>query len=244
MIIRWDNKSALLRIDIFFLLYCLCQHLTFHSLPVPLSFFSFFAWLFFFLKGYHFIYLFCLFFLLLWVFVAAHRFSLVAVSWGHSSLQCMASHCTGFSCAAQALGTRASVAAVLGLSSCGTWALVAPNLPRPGIKPASPDLAGGFFSSVPPGKSLLCFFKFRSTGLRRFWFFPFSSAFSLEKFQYFNNNKKVRISATDSRIPITQIHSLFTFYGVCFMFFTIYLLRAKTFSNTNHSYHTQEISLT
>ena len=243
MIIKWDNKSALLRIDIFF--FCIVFASISHfilSLFLFLSFLFLLGFFFFLRSTILFIYFVC--FLLLWVLVAAHRPSLAAVSWGYSSLQCMASHCSGFSCAAWALGTRASVAAVLGLGSCSTWALVAPNLPRPGIKPASSDLPGGFFSSIPPGKSLLCFFKFRSTGLKRFWFFPPSSTFSLEKFQYFNNNKKVRISATDSRIPITQIHSLFTFYGVCFMFFTICLLRAKTFSNTNHSYHTQEISLT
>ena len=27
------------------------------------------------------------------------------------------------------------------------------NLPRPGIEPMSPALAGGFLSTVPPGKS-------------------------------------------------------------------------------------------
>ena len=36
-----------------------------------------------------------------------------------------------------------------GLVTLGTW-----NLPGPGIKPVSPALAGGFLSTVPPGKSL------------------------------------------------------------------------------------------
>ena len=36
-----------------------------------------------------------------------------------------------------------------GLVTLGTW-----NLPRPGIKPVSPALAGGFLSTVPPGKSV------------------------------------------------------------------------------------------
>ena len=31
---------------------------------------------------------------------------------------------------------------------CGIW-----NLPKPGIEPVSPALAGGFLSTVPPGKS-------------------------------------------------------------------------------------------
>ena len=34
------------------------------------------------------------------------------------------------------------------LSSCGTW-----NLPKPEIQPVSPELAGGFLSAWPPGKS-------------------------------------------------------------------------------------------
>ena len=81
-----------------------------------------------------------------------------------------ASHCGGFSCCgAWALGTRASVVVVCGLSSyglralecrlrsCGTRALLLHgmwDLPGPGIEPVSPTLAGGFFITAPPGKSL------------------------------------------------------------------------------------------
>ena len=79
-----------------------------------------------------------------------------------------ASHCGGFSCGAQALGTQASVTAACrlrscgaqalqcGLSSCGAQAQLLPglwNLPRPGIEPVSLALAGGFLSTAPPGKS-------------------------------------------------------------------------------------------
>ena len=32
------------------------------------------------------------------------------------------------------------------------------DLPRPGTEPVSPALAGGFLSTVPPGKSPGCFF--------------------------------------------------------------------------------------
>ena len=61
-------------------------------------------------------------FLLRWVFLAACRLSLVAVSGGYSSLQ--ASHCGGFSCCrAWALGTWASVVVAHGLNSCGSQAL-------------------------------------------------------------------------------------------------------------------------
>ena len=52
-----------------------------------------------------------------------------------SSCGVWSSRCDGFSCG------RAQL-------SCGMW-----NLPRPGIKPASPALAGGFFTTGPPGKS-------------------------------------------------------------------------------------------
>ena len=53
-----------------------------------------------------------------WVFVAAGRLSLVAVSGGYSWLRC-----AGFSCCeAWALGTQASVVVARGLSNCGTWA--------------------------------------------------------------------------------------------------------------------------
>ena len=59
-------------------------------------------------------------------------------------------------CGAQALGVRASVVVAHGLSSCGTWAQLLHgmwDLPGPGIKPMSPALAGGFLTTVPPGKS-------------------------------------------------------------------------------------------
>ena len=43
-----------------------------------------------------------------------------------------------------------------GSSSHGAGAVVAPSvwsLPRPGLEPLSPALAGGFLSAVPPGKA-------------------------------------------------------------------------------------------
>ena len=79
-----------------------------------------------------------------------------------------ASHCGGFSCCrAQALGLRASVVVACRLSSCGSWAIECRfsscgaqtqllvgmwDLPRPGLEPVSPALAGGFLTAVPPGK--------------------------------------------------------------------------------------------
>ena len=77
----------------------------------------------------------------------------------------MASLCYG----ARALGVRASVVVAHGLSSCGSQALERRlsscsaqalllrgmwYLPGPGLKPLSPALAGGFLTTVPPGKSV------------------------------------------------------------------------------------------
>ena len=64
------------------------------------------------------------------------------------------------SCGSRALEQR--------LSSCGTWASLPRgmwDLPRPGLEPMSPALAGRFLTTVPPGESLthflnwvVCFF--------------------------------------------------------------------------------------
>ena len=95
----------------------------------------------------------CIYFWLCWVFVAAHRLSLVVVSGGYSSFWCMGSRCSGFSsCGLQALECR--------LSSCGSRASLLRSmwdLPRPGIEPVSPAFTGRFLTTVPPGKSLFVF---------------------------------------------------------------------------------------
>ena len=86
-----------------------------------------------------------------------------------------ASHCGGFSCCgAWALGMRASVVVARGLSSCGSQALELRlsrcgtraqllrgmwDLPRAGLEPMSPALAGGFLTTAPPGKPKALFFK-------------------------------------------------------------------------------------
>ena len=67
------------------------------------------------------------------------------------SCSARASHYSGFSLQSMVeprlvLG---SVVVAHGLSCYGTW-----DLPGPGIEPVSPALAGGFLSTVPPGKSL------------------------------------------------------------------------------------------
>ena len=83
-----------------------------------------------------------------WVFIAAGGLSLAVVNRGYSLLPRV-----GFSLLWLLLlqimgskGTQASVVVASRLHSM--W-----NFPRPGIKPMSPALAGGFLFSVPPGKS-------------------------------------------------------------------------------------------
>ena len=70
-----------------------------------------------------------------------------------------ASHCGDFSCGARALGMQAPPVVAHGLSSCSSRALERRlrgmwDLPGPGLEPVSPPLAGGFLTTVPPGKSL------------------------------------------------------------------------------------------
>ena len=122
-----------------------------------------------------FIYFFiCLFVAALGLHCCAHFLQLWRAG---ATLRCgvWASHCGGFSCCgARALGTRASVVVARGLSSCGSWALECRlsscgawaqllrgmwDLPRPGLEPVSPALAGRFSTTVPPGKSSNMFFK-------------------------------------------------------------------------------------
>ena len=86
------------------------------------------------------------------MFVATRLLSLVAVSGGHSLLQCGISRCGGFSrCGAQALGHADSVVVACELScpaACGI-------LPDQELNPCPPALAGGFLTTGPPLKSLV-----------------------------------------------------------------------------------------
>ena len=68
--------------------------------------------------------------------------------------------CTGFSLQwplpLQSTGSRRP-----GFSSCGARAQLLRgmwDLPAPGLQPVSPALAGGFFTTVPPGKSPKVYF--------------------------------------------------------------------------------------
>ena len=86
-------------------------------------------WFYFFLRFYLLICMF-VYFWLCSAFVAVLRLSLVA---GQRLLHCslQASHCGGFSC------RRAHRKHV----GCSMW-----DLPRPGVEPVSPALAGGFLN--------------------------------------------------------------------------------------------------
>ena len=114
-----------------------------------------------------------------WVFIVVHGLSLAAVSRGYSSLQCVGfslrwllllwstgSRHVGFS----SCGSRASVVVAWGLGSCGSWALECRlsscgtwalllrsmwDLPRAGLGPMSPALAGRFSTTAPPGKTYI-----------------------------------------------------------------------------------------
>ena len=109
------------------------------------SFFFFFFNIFFLtIFAYLFIYLW-----LSWVFVSVRGFSPVAASGGHSSSWC-----------AGPLTIVASLVAehrlqMRRLSSCGSRAQLLRgmwDLPRPGLEPVSPALAGRFSTTAPPGK--------------------------------------------------------------------------------------------
>ena len=75
------------------------------------------------------------------------------------TLQCGGrdSHCGGFSCEVQTLGVWVSVVLVHRPSCLCMW-----DLPRPGIEPTSPALAGEFLTNGSPGKpqnrNSLCYF--------------------------------------------------------------------------------------
>ena len=120
--------------------------------------------------------LFFFFNLFIYLFIGCVRSSLLRAGFlwlrrAGATLCCdaWASHCGGFSfCGAWALGLRTSVVVAHGpssfgvqalerrLSSCGARAQLLRgmwNLPKPGLEPVSPSLAGGFLTTVPPGKS-------------------------------------------------------------------------------------------
>ena len=98
---------------------------------------------FFFFLNYLFIY-----FWLCWVFVSVRGLSLVAASGGHSSSRCAGLSLSRPLVAEHRLQMRR-------LSSCGSRAQLLRgmwDLPRPGLEPMSPALAGRLSTTAPPGK--------------------------------------------------------------------------------------------
>ena len=86
---------------------------------------------------------------LCWVFVSVQGLSPVAASGGHSS-----SRCAGLSLS-QPLLLRSTGSRCAGSVSCGSRAQSLRgmwDLPRPGLEPVSPTLAGRFSTTAPPGK--------------------------------------------------------------------------------------------
>ena len=86
-------------------------------------------------------------FLIMYLFIFVCAESSLLYVWAFSSCGAWASHCGGFSC------FRAWTLGRSSFGSCGFWASLLHkwNIPRPGIKPLSPMLAGRF--TEPPGKS-------------------------------------------------------------------------------------------
>ena len=98
---------------------------------------------------YHTFFFFLIYFWLCWVFVSVRGLSLVAASGGHSS-----SRCAGLSLSRPLLLVEHRLQTCR-LSSCGSRAQLLRSmwdLPRPGLEPVSPALAGRFSTTVPPGK--------------------------------------------------------------------------------------------
>ena len=96
---------------------------------------------------------FCIFkniyFWLFWNFVALCRLFVVAASWGYSSFWCK-----DFSLRWLLL-LQGTESRPMGFGSCSSRAKLLhgmQNLPGSGIEPTFPALAGGFLSTVPPGK--------------------------------------------------------------------------------------------
>ena len=85
---------------------------------------------------------------LCWVFVSVRGLSLVVAGGGHSSSRCAGLSLSRPLVAEHRLQTRR-------LSNCGSRAELLRgmwDLPRPGLKPVSPALAGRFSTTAPPGK--------------------------------------------------------------------------------------------
>ena len=89
-----------------------------------------------------------LFLWLCWVFISVRALSLVAASGDHSSSRCVGLSLSRPLVAGHRLQThRLSSCSSRAQLLCGMW-----DLPRPGLEPMSPALAGRFSTTAPPGK--------------------------------------------------------------------------------------------
>ena len=126
-----------------------------------------------------------------WVFVSVRGLSLVAASGGHSS-----SRCVGLSLSRPLLlrstGSRRAGSVVVAhgpscSAACGMW-----DLPRPGLEPVSPALAGRLSTTAPPGKpcfttlnssaSASLFFTAHSNSIRKSRWLDLQSIFRIQYF--------------------------------------------------------------
>ena len=98
----------------------------------------------------------CMYVWLCWVFVSVRGLSLVVASGGHSLSWCgghSSSRCAGISLLRPLIAEHRLQ--MRRLSNCGSRAELLRgmwDLPRPGLEPASPALAGRFSTTAPPGK--------------------------------------------------------------------------------------------
>ena len=130
-------------------------HLSFSCIN-PFSEFSVFSWdkfwtsVFFFFSSVFFFPLSLFIYLrLCWVFISVRGLSLVVASRGHSS-----SWCAGLFTIAASLVAEHRLQ-MRRLSNYGSWAQLLRgmwDLPRPGLEPVCPALAGRFSTTAPPGK--------------------------------------------------------------------------------------------
>ena len=96
----------------------------------------------------------CMYVWLCWVFVSVRGLSLVVASGGHSSSRCAGLSLSQPLVAEHRLQTRR-------LSNCGSRAELLRgmwDLPRPGLEPVSPALAGRLSTTAPPGKPAYLFY--------------------------------------------------------------------------------------
>ena len=173
----------------------------------------------------------CMYVWLCWVFISVRGLSLVVASGGHSSSRCgghSSSRCAGLSLsqplvAEHRLQTHR-------LSNCGSRAELLRgmwDLPRPGLEPASPALAGRFSTTVPPGKPSIKYFECTIMWAHRVW----DICSELESAQDFNFNQSQSSPWLGSPSVLQQQRQCSYSQRFCFILFSSYkstVARMKT----------------